>query len=87
MLIRAIITLNQKCRGNSISVEGKKLKYVLPHLKRGIPGVMVEIKFKRWKYRGKQTTVTKLFRVVAVLNEDTERGDWRLPHLYDKYSG
>jgi len=72
-----IITLNQKCRGNSISVEGKKLKDVLPHLKRGILDVMVEVKFKRRKYRGKQTTVTKLFRVVAVLNEET--GDY---HVY-----
>ena len=72
-----IITLNQKCRGNSISVEGKKLKDILPHLKRGILDVMVEVKFKRRKYMGKQTTVIKLFRVVAVLNKET--GDY---HVY-----
>lgn len=72
-----IVQLNRTCRGNSISVEGKKLKDVLPHLKRGILDVMVEVKFKRRKYRGKRTTVTKLFRVVAVLNEET--GDY---HIY-----
>ena len=66
-----IVTLNQKCRGNPIPVEGKKLKDVLPHLKRSVLDVMVEIKFKRRKYRGKQNTVTKLFRVVAVLNKET----------------
>ncbi len=33
--------------------------------------MMVEVTFKRRKYRGKQTTVTKLFRVVAVLNKET----------------
>jgi IS4 transposase len=72
-----IVQLNRTCRGNYISVEGKKLKNVLPHLKRGILDVMVEVKFKRRKYRGKRTTVTKLFRVVAVLNEET--GDY---HIY-----
>ena len=40
-----IVTLNQKCRGNTITVEGKKLKDVLPHLKRGVLDVMVEVKF------------------------------------------
>ncbi len=72
-----IVQLNSKCRGNTISVEGKKLKDVLPHLKRGILDVMVEVKFKRRKYKGKRTTVTKLFRVVAVLNKET--GDY---HIY-----
>ena len=72
-----IVQLNRTCRGNSISVEGKKLKDVMPHLKRGILDVMVEVKFKRRMYRGKRTTVTKLFRVVAVLNKET--GDY---HIY-----
>ena len=72
-----IVQLNRTCRGNSISVEGKKLKDVLPHLKRGILDVMVEVTFKRRKYRGKRTTVTKRFWVVAVLNEET--GDY---HIY-----
>ncbi len=74
MPIRAVVQLNKTCRGNSIPVEGKKLKAVLPHLKRGVLDVMVEVKFKRRKYIGKQTTVTKLFRVVAVLNKET--GDY-----------
>nr|QNO46670.1 hypothetical protein GCLKPONB_00001 [Methanosarcinales archaeon ANME-2c ERB4] len=72
-----IVQLNRTCRGNSISVEGKKLRDVLPHLKRGILDVMVEVTFKRRKYLGKRTTATKRFRVVAVLNEET--GDY---HIY-----
>jgi len=67
-----IVKLNGKCRGNSISVEGKKLKDVLPHLKRGVLGAMVGVTFKKRKYKGKRTTVSKLFRVVAVLNKETE---------------
>jgi len=66
-----IVKLNRKCRGNAISVEGKKLKDVLPHLNRDVLDVMVEVKFKRRKYKGKRTTVTKLFRVVAALNKET----------------
>jgi putative transposase len=72
-----IVRLNRKCRGNSILVEGKKLQDVLPHLKREVLDVIVEIKFKRRKYKGKRTTVTKLFRVVAVLNKET--GEY---HIY-----
>ena len=49
----------------------KSQKDVLPHLKRDILDVMVEATFKRRKYRGKRTTVTRLFRVVAVLNKET----------------
>lgn len=66
-----IVKMNRKCRGNAISVEGKKMKDVLPHLKRDVLDVMVEVTFKRRKYKGKRTTVTKLFRVVAVLNKET----------------
>ena len=66
-----IVQLNRKCRGNSISVEGKKLKDVLPHLRRDVLDVMVGVTFKRRKYKEKRTIVTKLFRVVAVLNKET----------------
>ncbi|MFQ6055466.1 MAG: IS4 family transposase, partial [Methanosarcinales archaeon] len=66
-----IVKLNRTYRGNSISLEGKKLKDVLPHLKREVLDVMVEITFKKRKYKGKQTSVNKLFRLVAVLNKET----------------
>lgn len=67
-----IVKLNNTCRGNSIQVEGKKIKDVLPHLKRNVLDVMVEITYKKRKYKGKQTSVTRLFRAVAILNNETE---------------
>ncbi|MFQ6073089.1 MAG: hypothetical protein ACE5KT_10385 [Methanosarcinales archaeon] len=72
-----IIKLNKTYRGNSIPIEGKKLKDVLPYLKREVLDVMVEITFKKRKYKGKQTTITQLFRLVAVLNKKTGKY-----HLY-----
>ena len=67
-----IVGVNQICRGNSIDVVGKKLKDVLPLLKRQILDVVVEVEVKRRKYKGKNTKITRTFRLVCVLNEETE---------------
>ncbi len=68
----AIVGVNQICRGNSIDVVGKKLKDVLPLLKRQIVDVEVEVDIKRREYKGKTTKISKTFRLVCVLNEETE---------------
>ena len=47
-----IVAVNRKWRGNSIDVVGKRLRDVLPLLKREVLDVEVEVKFKRRKYRG-----------------------------------
>lgn len=67
-----IVRVNQICRGNSIDVIGKKLKDVLPLLKRQLLDVVVEVEVKRRKYKGKNTKTTRTFRLVCVLNEETE---------------
>ena len=68
-----IISLNKGCRGNSIDVVGKRVWDVLPELKRKELDVMVEIEFKRRKYKGKQRTDKATYRLVAVYNEDTDK--------------
>ena len=49
---------------------GKKLRDVLPLLKREVLDVEVEVevKFKRRKYRGKQSMVDRRFRLVCLFN-------------------
>jgi len=67
-----IFRVNQICRGNSIDVVGKKLKDVLPLLKRQLLDVVVEVEVNRRKYKGKTTKITRTFRMVCVLNEETK---------------
>jgi len=50
---------------------GKKLRDVLPRLKREILDVEVEVEFKRRKYKGKQSTVKRRFRMVCAFNSDS----------------
>jgi IS4 transposase len=68
-----IVSVNNRCPGNSINVVGKKINEVLPELKRQVLDVMVEIPFKRRKYKGRSSTDVKQFRVVAVLNEEEKK--------------
>ncbi len=46
---------------------------VLPKLKRQVLDVNVEIMFKRRNYNGKQRNDSKIFRLVAVLNKETDK--------------
>ena len=66
-----IVDVNRVWRGRSIDVIGKHISEVLPELKRQILDVNVEISFKRRKYKGKQRKDTEIFRLVAILNEET----------------
>ena len=50
---------------------GKKLREVLPLLKREVLDVEVEVKFKRRKYKGKQSMVNRRFRQVCVFNSES----------------
>lgn len=72
-----IIASNMTHRGNSIDVVGKRVKDVLPKLKRKELDVIVEIEFKRRKYKGKQRKDKAQFRLVAVYNEEAKKY-----HLY-----
>ena len=66
-----IVGVNQKWRGNSVDVVGKKLRDILPYLMREILDVEVEVEFKRRKYKGKESTVKRRFRVVCAFNSES----------------
>jgi putative transposase len=66
-----IVGVNQKWRGNSVDVVGKKLRDILPYLMREILDVEVEVEFKRRKYKGKESTVKRRFRVVCAFNPES----------------
>jgi len=68
-----ILALNKSCPGNSIDIVGKKVQDILPKLKRKDLDVMVEIEFKRRKYKGKQRKDKAVYRLVAVYNEEKKK--------------
>lgn len=68
-----IVKVNQACRGNAVDVVGKKLRDVLPLLKRQLLDVEVEVTVRRRKYKGKTTRTTRTFRMILVLNEETRQ--------------
>jgi len=68
-----IINVNRTYRGRSIDVKGKRLSEVLLKLKRQVLDVEVEISFKRRRYNGKQRNDSERFRLIAILNEETEK--------------
>jgi len=70
-----IVRVNLRCQGNSVDVMGKKLRGVLPSLKREVLDVEVEVKFRRRKYKGKPSTVIRRFRLVCIFN--SESGKYR----------
>ncbi len=72
-----IVAVNRRWRGRSRSLVGQRLQDVFGTLRRGILDVMVEVEFKRRRYRDKQSSGVKVFRLVGILNQDT--GEY---HLY-----
>lgn len=66
-----ITASNTTCRGRSVELVGKRLQDVLPLLKRKSFDVEAQLDIKRRSYNGKQSIVSKPFRIVGVLNEET----------------
>ncbi|MGQ0535229.1 MAG: IS4 family transposase [Methanobacteriota archaeon] len=66
-----VTRLIRTVRGNSLPVEGERLRDVLPRLKRGVLDVEVEVSFRRRAYGGSTSGATRTLRVVAVLNDGT----------------
>ncbi|MFT4977188.1 MAG: putative transposase [Myxococcota bacterium] len=54
------------CRGNSINVVGQRLQDVLENLKRDVIDVIVEVKVKKRKYRGRRRTEQRRLRMVGL---------------------
>lgn len=72
-----IVSVNRSCRGNSISLVGKRLRDCLASLKRDVIDLMVEVTFEGRPYRGKRPSITMIRRVVGIRNDET--GEY---HLY-----
>jgi IS4 transposase len=72
-----IVSLNRLHRGRAVKVVGRKIREVLPLLKRQVLDVQAEVTFDRRAYRGVHRKAKKVFRLVAIKNEET--GEY---HLY-----
>lgn len=66
-----VTKLSRKVRGNSVPVEGERLRDVLPRLQREVLDVDVEISFRRRAYANKKRGDEQTFRVVAIMNDET----------------
>lgn len=66
-----IVGVHRQWQGQSIPLVGRRLKEVLPRLKRKVLDVEVEVQFLRRAYLGYQSQAIRTFRVVAIRNEDT----------------
>ena len=67
----------RRCRGRSIKMVGRRLRDVLPGLKRKTFDVEIAVEFRKRSYSGKQSVKTRKYRLVAVWNELTQKH-----HLY-----
>ncbi|MCL6443935.1 MAG: IS4 family transposase [Alicyclobacillus sp.] len=72
-----VVSVLRTHRGRSIDLEGKKLRDVLPRLKREVIDVEVEVNFHRRPYKGTSSKATETFRLIGMLNPETNEY-----HLY-----
>lgn len=72
-----IVAVLRQHRGRAIDLAGKNLKDILPQLKREVLDVLVEVSFKRRSYRGESSPATETYRLIGVLNHETNEY-----HLY-----
>jgi IS4 transposase len=61
-----IVSVLQKYRGQAIDLRGKSLQDILPHLKREVLDVLVEISFKRRPYKGNASLAKETYRLVRL---------------------
>ena len=66
-----IVAVHRQWRGRSMELTGKRLKEVLPGLKRQVLDVEVQVQFLRQPYRGRQSRTWRTFRLIALRNQDT----------------
>jgi putative transposase len=67
-----ITQVHRRWRGRSIAVVGHKLRDVLPRLQRAILDIEAEFVFDKRAYKGAVGQRRRTFRVVAILNEQTD---------------
>ena len=66
-----IVAVHRQWRGRSIELVGKRLKEVLPNLKRQVLDVEVEVQFPRRTYRSHQSRARRAFRLIALRHRET----------------
>lgn len=66
-----ITATHRRWRGRAVAVVGERVRDVLGRLQRSVLDVEVKVRFRRRRYRGRQTTATRTFRMIAVRNEET----------------
>lgn len=72
-----IVRTLRKCRGYSISLDGKRLRFILESLKREVIDAEVEIAFRVPNSKGKTSPKTEVYRLVGIMNKET-----KAYHLY-----
>lgn len=72
-----VVSANRRWRGRSRSLVGKTLKEFLPHLKREVLDVTVEVTVTKRTYLGRRNKVKERLRLVGVRNDET-----KAYHLY-----
>ncbi len=78
-----ITRLLRTVRGRSIDVEGRRLRDILPRLKREALDVLVEVSFRRRVYGGSRSGGVSTFRLVAVLNAESGKYHVYLTNIMD----
>ena len=66
-----IVAVHRQWRGQSIELVGKRLKEVLPSLRRQVLDVEVAVQFQRRVYLGHQSRARRAFRLIAIRNQET----------------
>ena len=66
-----IVAVHRRWQGRPLPLVGRRLKDVLPQLKRQVLDVEVEVTFPRRAYRGTQSTRRRTFRLIALRNAET----------------
>jgi IS4 transposase len=72
-----IVATHRRWRGASVGLVGRRLSEVLPRLQRATIDVVIEVAFKRRVYGGIRHKAVEQFRLVGVLNAQTQEY-----HLY-----
>lgn len=72
-----IVSSLRQWRGNSIDLAGKRLRFLLESLKRQVIDAEVEVAFRVPNVKGKTSLKTEVYRLVGIMNKETEEY-----HLY-----
>lgn len=76
-----IVRTLRKCRGYSICLDGKRLRFILESLKREVIDAEVEIAFRVPNPKGKTSPKTEIYRLVGLMNKETKEYNLYLTNI------